>query len=448
MSATARRQSTALIELPRFETVPAGWWEETVKRWADGQPTASELRKGVAWLDGVREQWEKLGRDTLEFLKARRYLEVRWGELLGSHPGRGPGRGKRSSQDDLSKNERLDFRRLAAGKPAVLAALREATDEADLVRALLIRLAQGYVRAQRASAPRKEPLTLRRTRGETRPAEQAYSIAEWEGLEIGARKEIIAAGFDCRTKLNEQPSDAIEWARRSLNTVTGCMHDCPYCYARDIAERSTAYPQGFAPTFHPSRLGAPANEPLPPEAKTDPAYRNVFANSMSDLFGQWVPREWIEATIEMARRNPQWNFLTLTKFPQRAADFDFPDNWWMGTTVDAQARVANAEKAFARIRCGTKWLSVEPLLQPLTFGRLDLFQWLVIGGASASTKTPAWVPPFDWLAALCAAARAAGLAIYHKTNLGLDDRMRLREFPWARRSRPRVPAPFRYLKGL
>jgi protein gp37 len=441
----ARKQSTALIELPHAETVPVGWWEQTVKPWADRNPTADDLLEGVAFLDGVHDQWEKLGRDTIEFLKARRYLEVRWGELVGPHPGRGR---RKIARDRLSKDERLAFRRLAAGKPAVLAALRDATDESELGRALLLRQAQGYLRAQRASRP-KEPLTLRRTRGETRPAERAYSIADWEALDATARREIIAAGFDCRTKLNEQPSDAIEWARRSLNTVTGCLHDCPYCYARDIAQRSKAYPQGFAPTFHPSRLGAPANDVVPPEAKSDPAYRNIFANSMSDLFGQWVPVEWIEATIEMARRNPQWTFLVLTKFPQRAADFEFPKNWWMGTTVDAQARVANAERAFAKISCGTKWLSIEPLLQPLTFTRLDLFQWLVIGGASPSSKTPSWLPPVRAWAPLLAAADAAGIAVYFKTNCGLADGVRIREFPWTRRtSTPRPPSPFRYLKGL
>src|SRR5262249_40378111 len=116
-------------------------------------------------------------------------------------------------------------------------------------------------------------------------------------------------------------------------------------YARDIADRFFSY--GFAPTFHPDRLACPQNVKVPEQAKTDTAFKNIFANSMSDLFGKWVPVEWIEATIEMARRNPQWNFLTLTKFPLRAAEFEFPDNWWMGTTVDAQARVENAERAFS-----------------------------------------------------------------------------------------------------
>jgi protein gp37/ParB-like chromosome segregation protein Spo0J len=290
------------------------------------------------------------------------------------------------------------------------------------------------------------PLVLTSKAADLKPAERVYLIDQWTRLPATERTAIIEAGFECRATMNDQPSDAIEWARRSLNTVTGCLHDCPYCYARDIAERM--YPQKFKPAFHPSRLSAPQNETVPSEARTDPAYKNIFANSMSDLFGSWVPVDWIEATIEMARRNPEWNFLTLTKFPQRAADFQFPTNWWMGTTVDAQSRVDSAERAFAKIQCGTKWLSVEPLLQPLTFSRLDLFQWIVIGGASASKRTPAWQPQMDWIVDLHAAAKHAGVKIYYKTNCGPWDSLRDRQFPWSAHGQHVLPKSLRYIKGL
>jgi protein gp37 len=72
-----------------------------------------------------------------------------------------------------------------------------------------------------------------------------------------------------------------------------------------------------------------------------------------------VPREWIEAVLEQVAANPQWTFLFLTKFPQRLAEFDFPINAWVGTTVDAQARVRNAEVAFAKVRATVRWLSLE-----------------------------------------------------------------------------------------
>ena len=277
-----------------------------------------------------------------------------------------------------------------------------------------------------------------------------FSVEEWEDLEYESQLHTIEVGFESEASLNPQPTDSIEWARFSLNTVTGCLHDCPYCYARDIATR--LFKQKFVPTFHPDRLAAPSNTKIPAKARRDVSCRNIFANSMSDLFGQWVPNNWVEATISMAEQNPKWNFLTLTKFPQRAADFEFPSNWWMGTTIDAQCRVANAEKAFKKIKCGTKWLSVEPLLEPLTFRHLDLFQWIVIGGASPSTKTPAWPIEgsqfFEWVADLHVAARKAGLSIYYKTNCGMSDELRVREFPWEAPDVTVLPQAFRYLKGM
>jgi protein gp37 len=283
----------------------------------------------------------------------------------------------------------------------------------------------------------------------TNPAvpREFYSVREWEEISHELALSIIEIGFDSqKATMNEQDTDSIEWARWSMNTVTGCEHNCPYCYARDIAERML--PTKFEPTFHPNRVAAPSLTKVPVAANEDESYKNIFVNSMSDLFGQWVPQLWIEATIEMARRNPQWNFLALTKFPQRAADFDFPDNWWMGTSVDAQSRVENAERAFEKIDCKTKWLSLEPLLQPLTFSRLDLFQWVVIGGASRSNNTPEWVPPLDWILQIHSQARSAKCRIYYKTNCGMLNELRVREFPWVRPREKSLPKEFRYLKGL
>jgi protein gp37 len=106
---------------------------------------------------------------------------------------------------------------------------------------------------------------------------------------------------------------------------------------------------------------------------------------------------------------------------RRMAEFDLPPNAWMGTTVDLQARVANAEAAFARLKesghTGIRWLSIEPMLEPLKFKHLDLFHWIVIGGASRSSRTPAFRPPLPWIIDLYAQARSVGCAVYMKTNL-------------------------------
>jgi protein gp37/ParB-like chromosome segregation protein Spo0J len=247
------------------------------------------------------------------------------------------------------------------------------------------------------------------------------SLETWKSLDQADRNILISEGhIGSPSSFNKQENEAIEWAQWSWNPVTGCEHDCPYCYARDIAtsaRTAKAFPNGFDPTFRPAALAAPKNTKVPKDADTDTRFKNVFTCSMADLFGRWVPSEWIEAVFSTVRENPQWNFLFLTKFPQRLSEFDVPENAWIGTTVDLQARVKNAEKAFEKIKTGVRWLSVEPMLEPLKFDRLDLFQWIVIGGASRSSETPEFKPPFEWVADLVRQARAANVKVYFKTNL-------------------------------
>src|SRR4029077_14323655 len=227
-----------------------------------------------------------------------------------------------------------------------------------------------------------------------------------------------------KAALNEQKrgedSNLIDWAKWSWNPIGGCLHDCPYCYARDIAERfqkegASAFANGFVPTLHPGRLSAPLNRV--PYQSDDEREARIFTGSMADIFGRWVPAEWIEAVLGVAAQARQWQFLMLTKFPQRMAEVDIPNNVWMGTTVECQARVAGAEAAFARVNAGIKWLSVEPMLEPLKFEHLERFQLVVIGGASRSAKTPRWIPPYEWLADLMRQADEAGCAVFLKSNL-------------------------------
>lgn len=246
------------------------------------------------------------------------------------------------------------------------------------------------------------------------------SLDEWKGLSTEERASLIVPAENASGSFNKQENDSIEWAQWSWNPVTGCRHECPYCYARDIAlsqRMEKVYPNGFEPTFRSNALNAPRHTKVPKEADRDTRLKNVFTCSMADLFGRWVPSEWIEAVFQAVRDNPQWNFLFLTKFPKRMAEFEIPKNAWMGTTVDLQARAQNAETAFAKVKSGVRWLSVEPMLEPLKFSRLDLFDWVVIGGASRSQKTPEWHPPFEWVANLVEQCRSAGTKVYFKTNL-------------------------------
>ena len=287
------------------------------------------------------------------------------------------------------------------------------------------------------------------------------TLDQWNALlPKEQQKALVSTGT---AKFNDQQdNENIEWALWSWNPVTGCKHDCPYCYARDIAERF--YPQKFEPSLWPGRLSCPKNTSVPAERVAEAeasgdldgrvkaiGLRNVFVCSMADLFGRWVPSEWIEAVLEQVRAAPQWTFLFLTKFPIRMAEFEFPDNTWVGTTVDCQARVANAERAFRKVQCGVKWLSLEPLIEPLRFTDLGAFDWVVIGGSSRSSRTPEWMPPRQWVQSIEAEVWQTGGKVYEKSNLFPSGGWpRIRQYPGVEDEADAVQAPdeLRYLPGV
>jgi protein gp37 len=127
--------------------------------------------------------------------------------------------------------------------------------------------------------------------------------------------------------------------------------------------------------------------------------------------------------LEAVRAAPQWNFLFLTKNPKRLGNIDWPPNAWVGTTVDHQAQVAAAETAFAELKAPVKFLACEPLLEELTFNRIKIFDWLIIGPKrlGKSHEQPQWA----WVESLLIQARSAGLTVYFKPRLAA----RPREYP-------------------
>lgn len=188
----------------------------------------------------------------------------------------------------------------------------------------------------------------------------------------------------------------IEWTEATWNPVTGCdkvSPGCKNCYAARMALRLRAmgqrnYRNGFEVTLQPQTLSLPL---------TWKRGRKIFVNSMSDLFHESVPAEYIQQVFAVMNQTPHHTFQILTKRPQRLLELDpvlpWADHIWMGVSVESAAyrgRIDHLRQTHARV----KFLSVEPLLGQITGMKLDGIDWVIVGGESGPGARPmqtAWV---------------------------------------------------------
>lgn len=246
----------------------------------------------------------------------------------------------------------------------------------------------------------------------------------------------------------------IGWCDDTFNPISGCLHGCEYCYARDIAHRfggwtdsdgdthhdeilkneskvreldeplrvfregqtifsgkwqKAPYPYDFIPTFHRYRL----NDYVGKKG------RNVFVCSMADLFGKWVPDKWIQEVLEACEKAPQHNYLFLTKNYRRYREFAVPrkENMWYGVSVTKENQMDSYDVYFSTVHT---FASIEPILEDIKpHEHKDLFRsmdWIIIGAETGRRKEKV-VPKRKWVADIVSVCREMNIPIFMKSSL-------------------------------
>jgi protein gp37 len=243
----------------------------------------------------------------------------------------------------------------------------------------------------------------------------------------------------------------IEWCDASWNPVTGCFHRCPYCYnlregaplsrygtahieggklvashhtnwrKREtgkihIASKHERCPHGYDPTFYPDRLQEPLKIKKP---------KRIFVVSAGDLWGDWVPNEWIEKVLDVIRKSPWHVFQCLTKNPRRYLDFELPQNSWAGATVTCDEDYERA-KIMKKVKAPVKFLSIEPLLGEVGFD-LRGIDWLIIGAMTGNNPLR---PKRHWIERILSEANRLGIPVFLKNNLRPYYPFSIQQFPY------------------
>ncbi len=182
----------------------------------------------------------------------------------------------------------------------------------------------------------------------------------------------------------------IEWTESTWNPVTGCTKisaGCLHCYAERMAKRLRAmgqqrYRNGFKVTLQTEALEEPYKWKKP---------RIVFVNSMSDLFHEEIPLEFIQDVFGVMSKNRRHTFQVLTKRSERLRELapllEWSENIWMGVTIENNDYVDRADDLRA-INAAIKFLSLEPLLGPASDLEFDGIDWVIVGGESGPGARP------------------------------------------------------------
>lgn len=177
----------------------------------------------------------------------------------------------------------------------------------------------------------------------------------------------------------------IEWTEETWNPTTGCTkvsEGCKFCYAEVMAKRLEAmgtpgYENGFKFSLMPERLEQPLKKKKPTK---------YFVNSMSDLFHEEMPNEFLDKIFEVIKKTPQHTYQILTKRDKRMAKYfknkSVPKNVWLGVSAENRINGLPRIDNLRNIKATVKFLSIEPLLEDLGKVNLKGIDWVIVGGES------------------------------------------------------------------
>ena len=182
----------------------------------------------------------------------------------------------------------------------------------------------------------------------------------------------------------------IEWTEQTWNPSVGCNKvsaGCKNCYAETMSRRLKAmgtkgYENGFEFSILPERL----NQPLKIKKPT-----KFFVNSMSDLFHEEMPFEYLDMIFDIIRKTPQHTYQILTKREKIMADYlkdkILPKNVWLGVSVE-NSKTKYRIDYLREIKAEIRFISIEPLLENVGELNLKDIHWVIVGGESGAKARP------------------------------------------------------------
>ena len=218
----------------------------------------------------------------------------------------------------------------------------------------------------------------------------------------------------------------IEWTEQTWNPSVGCSKitsGCNHCYAEVMARRLKAmgvkgYENGFRLTILPERLEDPIKRRRP---------TIYFVNSMSDLFHEQIPDDYLRQVLAVIKKSPQHTFQVLTKRAERMADFFQgqapPRNVWLGVTVENRSEGMPRIDYLRKIDAVVRFVSAEPLLEDLGVIDLSGLHWVIVGGESGPKARPM---KCEWVMNIKGQCDAQGVAFFFKQwgGWGVDGKKR------------------------